>query len=407
MSAALVLILVVAGAYLAAHVAFDWLAHRFTVISGAEYLLLGIMIGPQVAGLVSTGAVDSFAPMRTLALGWVGVLVGIQFHLAALVRLRGSLYRVAVWEAVLSLAAVSGGMLAVLVRTQGVAPAAAAVPAVALGAVATVSSPSAIGLVARRLGRRAPLVLQAEVSSAVSTVVAITAFALLLCVAHPGAGGTVRAPTPTEWAVITVAIGCVGGALFHLFLGGERHIDRLFISLAGAIILASGSAAYLGLSPLLPAVLVGVILVNTSGNRAEIRAAVGAVERPLYFVLLIFAGVAWRLHPGHWVLPVALFVGLRIVARLGGSALAAALGGSLGELGPHWGRALLGQGGVALAIGLSYATHEGMPLAELVFTAAIASVFLTDLVSARLAESALRRPGWRPRSLPLPPPAEA
>ena len=30
-----------------------------------------------------------------------------------------------------------------------------------------------------------------------------------------------RPPTPTEWAVISVGIGCLGGALFHLFLAGE------------------------------------------------------------------------------------------------------------------------------------------------------------------------------------------
>ena len=48
MSAALILVLVVAVAYLAAHVAFDWIARRFLIVSGAEYLVLGILIGPEV-----------------------------------------------------------------------------------------------------------------------------------------------------------------------------------------------------------------------------------------------------------------------------------------------------------------------------------------------------------------------
>ena len=33
------------GAYLAAHVAFGWLARRYLIVSGAEYLLLGILLG--------------------------------------------------------------------------------------------------------------------------------------------------------------------------------------------------------------------------------------------------------------------------------------------------------------------------------------------------------------------------
>lgn len=390
MSASLILILVVAGAYLAAHVAFDRLAHRFNIISGAEYLLLGILIGPEVAGLISAGAADSFAPLRTLALGWIGVLVGTQFYVREMIRLPGVLYRVAFFEAILSLALVAGAMIAVLTGVLRLPFAESVMPAVAMGTIATVSSPSAIGLVARRLGRRAPLVLQAEIASAVSTAVAISAFALLLCIVHPGGGSTARTPTPTEWAVITVGIGCVGGALFHLFLGGERKVDRLFIALAGAIILASGAAAYLRLSPLLPAMLVGVILVNTSKNRAEIRQVLVGVERPLYFVLMLFAGVAWRLDVGNWIVPVAAFLGARVTAKLFSAGIAAALNGALPVLGVHWGRSLLGQGGVALAIGLNYATYENTRLASVVFTATIASVLLTDLVSARLAESVVR-----------------
>src|SRR5690606_41478623 len=86
----------------------------------------------------------------------------------------------------------------------------------------------------------------------------------------------------------------LGGILFHLFLGPERKVDRLFIALAGALILTSGAAAYMRLSPLLPAMLVGAVLVNTSHSNAEIRQVLAKVERPLYFVLLIFAGAAWQ-----------------------------------------------------------------------------------------------------------------
>ena len=54
LSPSLILILAVALAYLATHVAFDWLARRFMLVSGAEYLLLGILLGPQVSGVLST-----------------------------------------------------------------------------------------------------------------------------------------------------------------------------------------------------------------------------------------------------------------------------------------------------------------------------------------------------------------
>jgi hypothetical protein len=49
MSGEFLLVLIVAGSYLAAHWAFEWLGHRYMLVSGAEYLLLGILLGPQVS----------------------------------------------------------------------------------------------------------------------------------------------------------------------------------------------------------------------------------------------------------------------------------------------------------------------------------------------------------------------
>ena len=65
--------------------------------------------------------------------------------------------------------------------------------------------------------------------------VAVMTIGLLLAVVHPPVSVTPRGPTPTEWVVINVALGAVGGMLFHLFVGDERQPDRLFIALIGAI----------------------------------------------------------------------------------------------------------------------------------------------------------------------------
>jgi hypothetical protein len=389
MSSTFSLILVAAGAYLAAHVAFDWLARRYLIVSGAEYLLLGILLGPQVTGLISASVFSGFAPFLTLALGWIGTLVGAQFYLLNLVRYRAPVYRIAFFEATATFVVVTGVMTLVFAWLLGVPPGNALSPAVVLGAIATASSPAGIGLVAQRVGTGA-IVRQLQITTAIDALVAITAFGLLLSIDHPAAVGTVRPPTPTEWAVISVGIGVVGGTLFHLFLGEERNIDRLFISLAGAIILASGAAAHMRLSPLLPAMLIGAILINTSGNRREIAQVLVSVERPIYFVLLIFAGAAWQPSARAWILPLIVYLLVRIATKTGAAYLGAWTNGAVPALGPLWGRALWGQGGLALAIGLNYLQHEYSVLANVIFTTAIVSVLLTDLTSARVAESVVQ-----------------
>lgn len=392
MSTTLVLLLVVIGAYLAAHVAFEWLAERFLVVSGAEYLLLGILLGPEVSGFIQPGTVGEFAPFMTLALGWIGTVVGAQFYVPGLLQIRGRHFRVATVEAFLSLVLVSAALLGALVWLLDLSVTAAAVPAVGLGAIATASAPSGIALAARETRRSKPVHRQLEVTTAVDAAVSILALGVLLSVAHAGDVAAARPPTATEWVVISVAIGVVGGALFHLFLGEETKIDRLFIGLAGAVILASGAAAYLRLSPLLPTMLVGAILVNTAAaNRDAILEVLQRVERPLYFVLLIFAGAAWEPVAGGALLVVLLFLVVRTAAKPAAAWAGAASLRAVPELGAGWGRALLGHGGLAVAIGLNYRLLSDLPHAGIVFTATIVSVLLTDFTSAWLARPVVFR----------------
>lgn len=389
-STTLVLILIVIGAYLAAHLVFEWLARRFMIVSGAEYLLLGVLLGPGVSGLITADVVGGFAPLMTLALGWIGAVIGAQFYIRGLARIPGFYFRIGLLEALLTLGLVTGAMWVTILWLTPLGRIAAVAPAVALGCIAAVSAPSGIALISRRVGRRDPVLRQLEVATAMDAAVAIIGFGLLLSLVHSGPTRLARAPTATEWAVISVAIGFVGGALFHLFLGGERKIDRLFISLAGAIILASGAAAYLRLSPLLPTMLIGATLVNTTPNRKELEQVLAKVERPLYFVLLIFAGAAWQPGSGDWLLVVALFLLARTLSKLLAGWASATAMRAREVLGGGWSRALLGQGGLAVAIGLNYRLHEEALLTNLVFSAAIISVLLTDLTAARLASSVIR-----------------
>jgi Kef-type K+ transport system membrane component KefB len=154
--------------------------------------------------------------------------------------------------------------------------------------------------------------------------------------------------------------------------------------MAGAIILASGAAAYLRLSPLLPAMIIGAILVNTSTSRDDLQRMMNAVEKPLYFVLLLFAGAAWKPSRLHWVLPVILYVFLRMAAKLGSARLAARLLGSKDLRQSNWGRGLLGQGILALAIALSYSLNDMTIVPNVVLTAAIATVIVTDIFGVRI-----------------------
>jgi hypothetical protein len=396
-TASLALIVAVAAAYLAAHVVFDWLGRRFLIVSGAEYLVLGVLLGPRISGFLDASVITSLAPVLTLALGWIGMLVGTEFEAKQLVATPAQSFRIAFAESAIT-ALFVGALEFVAIRWLiNVPDDTALFAATALGALAVAASGAGVALVARQTNGPHRTVDQLRVSTRINSLVAILVFALALCLNHAPAP-TERPLTPTEWAVVTIAIGMLGGLLFHVFLGDTPGRDRLFVALVGGIVLVSGAATYLELSPLLASLCFGAILVNSTPNPQGLVETLARVERPFYFVLLLFAGASWQPSQNAWVALIALYLAARALGKVGGSRLAARLNGARAELGDNWGRALLGQGRVALAIGVSYLNQSNLPLRNVVFTAAVISVLATEFLSARAARWVISQSSPAPRA---------
>lgn len=394
----MLLVLLVVLGYLAARFAVDWLARHALVVSGAEYLVLGLLLGPRGTGLLGADALDGLKPFFTLALGWMGASVGFRFWLPVLTRTPGMLYRLAFVESLLTVVLVGGAGWWLLIRA-GLDPFAAALPAAILSAVAVSSSLQGARIAAKSLGRRNLAVRQLEVAATIDALIAIVIVTIGLALHHLPVNVAPRGPTPTEWIVIAMGIGLVGGWLFHLFLGDERSPDRLFIAVAGAVVLTTGAANYIGMSALLPGFLLGFILVNTTRQRDLVGELLGKVDRPLYFLMLVCAGALWAPAATDVFLPVLAFLALRLLGKVGGAWLGSWTNGALDAFGPRWGLALVGQGGLAIAIALDYSISPAAVLPNLVFTAALCSVLLTDLFSARLARDVV---GSLPEEIQLP-----
>jgi hypothetical protein len=387
-TASIALFIAVGAGYLAAHVAFDWLGKRFLIVSGAEYLVLGILLGPQVSGILGASVVDRLAPILTLAIGWIGIIVGTQFELKKLILAPARDFRIGFFESALTFVVV-GGLEFAAIHFGGIASDVnALVTSAGMAAVAVASSDAGVTLVANVVGMSGRMVDQLRLSTMLNSLVAIALFGLLLCMVHAPAPAS-RPLTTTEWAVVSISIGALGGMLFHVFLGETPDRDRLFVALVGGIVMVSGAATYLALSPLLPALCFGIVLVNTTSSPDALVSTLTKVERPFYFVLLIFGGAAWQPIHQEWILPVLLFLVARPAAKIGGARMAARANGALPDFGGNWGLALLGQGRIPLVIGLSYLRQEHLPARDAVFTVAVVSVLLTEFLSARTTRSVL------------------
>jgi hypothetical protein len=393
------LTLAVALAYLLAHFVVGRLERRFLVLSGPEYVLLGVLLGPAVPALRVLDHLAPLMPVIALAVGWVGLLRGMELgrardepppaHRARLTLLTSG-------AAALAVALVLGWVLQ--------APSLASLPPrelwVSAGMLACVAASGSLGplnVLAERYALEGSTPALLARAMRLGDVAALVAFGLLFCVFHADDPRAPLALRPTEWAVISVLLGAALGLLFRVFLGPDDTDHGRFLAMVGIITFAAGAAYMLSLSPLLVTVVLGAVLVS-SPHGAAVRATLERTERPMSLLLRVFAGALWVPVPAL-VLGVGVlsFVCVRVLAKAAGSALAA------------WGlplrsdlyRGLLGHADVTVAMAISFRLVYSGPVADVAYAIALGSVVVSDLLATRVLRGLLVDAGSLRRERPV------
>jgi hypothetical protein len=250
----------------------------------------------------------------------------------------------------------------------------------ALGAIATASSPSSLEGLARGrrvLDRGAVRLLKLVMAFAGMPAVAI--FAVAAAMASPltaTRGGSVAI---WELVLLTSAIGMVlGYALVVLARGVRDHIPLLTL-VAGAMCLVAGATAVLGLNALPAAACAGAVLVNRSVFPHRMLRVAHSLERPMLVALLVLVGASW----GGAGFSFKVFVLLTAVRTTAAWIAGAGLGMVARHSGvatrtPALGLGLVPQG--ELALGLLVAIVSFFPEHRGVLEAVVAAILVNNAV---------------------------
>jgi len=388
------LVAAVAVAYLLAHLVVGRLQKRFLVLAGFEYILLGALLGghehmpyhiPAFANL------ENLFPIVALAVGWVGLLRGMELSVE---RMRAGDVagpaRVVVVQAL-----VAGGLTTAAAyasfRYLGFLEAddrqrwmAAGV----LGCAALAGSFAPVELLHRRYRLEGELSDRIRRMAAMSDLLAIVVFGILFCIHHQNSQRALVQPSATEWTVVSVLLGVLLGILFRPFLGEDDSENGRFLALVGIICLASGAAYFLDLSPLFVNLTLGVVLVNTARAGPQISATLDSTGQPMKLMLLVVAGALWR-PPDVGIAETVLFVAGYFVLRIFGKWVGTALASWRSSLRGDYYRGLLAHGEVSVAMIVSLRlVYEG-PAVDLVYTAILGSVIVSDLLAPRVLRGLL------------------
>lgn len=420
MSLTVLLVLVVIFSFGVGHLLTRY-ASRYVALSGAEYLLVGVLIGPQVAPrLMTTESLSKLEPLIALLLGLVGFVTALHIR-DAIGNIRNALIGAASAIGVLlSVGAVSafladrllpvgGESVTVSAEVMRIGPWALDLHlttdhiwvATALGAAACVASPFVLESSAKLLRAKGPVTELLSAASTVSQVVAVVALGLAQATARSTEAAQQLGIGVGMWALAGAGIGVVCGLLFSLFIGRESDTTRIFLASVGAVIFASGVGSALGISPLFVNLIAGVTVAATSPHAGRLRQELDRLQHPLFVLVMIFAGALWIPASGWaWLFPIAyLFV--RFLARRVWTNAAARVLRPTGLCTTRLGNGLLAQGTMAVAVGVSF-SQRFPEFAPAVLTTVLVGTLVSDLWSARALRAVLLDAGETPNETPSP-----
>ncbi|RMH23543.1 MAG: hypothetical protein D6693_11305, partial [Planctomycetota bacterium] len=249
----------------------------------------GALIGPDALGIVAPGDAARAAPILTIGLGWVGLMIGLQLRADILRQVPRAVYQMQLADAGLTLVVIGGGAAMIARFVLGFDPAQALL-------VAAVLAASGLGWAAEtrslRLGASAPpeLVLALRAGAGLSAPIAVTFFGVVVAMAQPGAGLITAGLRIVALGAVAAALGLV--ARFSLRRAGDSRPDFLAI-LLGVVALITGAAVELRVSPLLASMMAGVVIANLAG--AELRKFERVILEAEHVVAVLYAIVAGAL----------------------------------------------------------------------------------------------------------------
>lgn len=401
MNITILFVALVVFAFFAAHLIQRY-ASRLVPISGAEYLVIGALIGPHIPPRVLTiEALASLAPVVTLLLGLSGFLIGLQATrnfrelrptLAGLGLAFSSLLAVALVFAALHGWLVPleeppliqqwlfelGGYNVELLLTR---PQAAV--ALVIGAIATVTFSATLSAHGHQRLDAVPAFRLLRSYAFSGQVVAICVVAAVLAWSRSSATGRIAVP-PAGWFAGVLSLGIALGVCFTQFIGSEQSASRIFVVTIGTVTFGAGIGAELGVSSLFVNLVTGATVGLTLKHRGNMQRELSRLEYPISVLLLMLTGALWMPPESAllWLFPV-VYLPSRWLARMSLPALWTRLGTRVDPT--RIGAGLLGQGTPAVAIALDYALQVP-ERAGIVLTTAIVGTLVFDIVGRRALE---------------------
>ena len=357
---------------------------RNILLTGIEYIVIGVILGKTGLNLIDAESLQSLKPFLLFGLGWIGFLFGLQFEVRLLRNLPRYYFSITAIQSAITFLAVAAVLFFVLWHSTELPLPLIALSSIILGCVGSCSAQSAIAIVRQnyRFENKGLIDLLRYISS-VDGVFALLFFSIALCILPDQSRIAFDAFAALRWLLATVTIG-VAPALILIILSGTKFSQAEFLAfIVGTVMFGSGLAFQTSHPPLISGFICGLITANFCRHRVRALTTALTAEKSIYIILLIIIGANWNLELGKSLLIAAAYWLMRLIGKLAGAYCATRAYRPKYATPPTVGLGLLSEGGLGIAIILSFRLLHSAT-ADFLTTAVIVSVIVNEFISPRL-----------------------
>lgn len=380
------------------------------------YLIVGLIIGPYALGQFIPGATAAFESLKivsTVALGFIGFSIGVEFKLSHIKEIGKSAVTITMFQALAATLCVD-----VVLILVGLIPGInMPLPeAIILGAIATATAPAATLMVVRQYKAKGIVTGTLLPVVALDDAVGLIVFAISNSIALSLASGTqISALDIAAWPlveiIVSLGIGAAIGALLSIVPRFFKSRDNRLIAAIVCVFLSLGVCelfTYLkdeGLTPfalsdLLVCMMAGATFVNLCNEASPIMEGTSRWTPSILMLFFILSGAELNVlmfSDPVLVLCIFLYVIARCCGKYFGTVAGAAVTKSDKNVRKYLGITLFPQAGVAIGMAMMCNNEflkAGMPeIGARIVTVTMCAVMIYELLGPVFTKWALAKAG--------------
>jgi len=361
------------------------------IVSGVPYILIGVILGPRMFNFLNAEVTIHLKPLISMAIGWVGLLFGLQLRWRNIRRFPGNYILFTSVQSLISFVIIVLGLGLVLHFFShpllGNRPEALFI----LAALGSMTAPLSIGRIIIEKKVKGRLAHLLQFVSSLDSFWGIIIAGVVMAIYHPPALRWIS--WQWQWILLSVIISIIIGIIFRFLFTTRFGQDETFLIVLGLIIFTSGMGFYLRLSPIFINMIVGITIAQFHRESDKVMRVLHLAEKPTYVFLLVFAGASWNFHFGEEILLILAFIVARFLGKLIGGWISASRIDCAFPIPRDVGKALLSFGGISLALAFNFQLFYGGFMGDFLMSATILSLLFFDEYTAVSIRNILRRQG--------------